>query len=103
MASFQTCDGGCGTASPDPKTGLYTQFLTVKAKREHGGYVSEEAIYCPECAHRVLGAMAPLDAPLQPFKPPRRPLISGLGLFWLCVLAVCIWLIVQAIAAMQHG
>lgn len=99
MAQLEKCDGGCGTISPDPTTRLYTHFLTVEAKREHGGYVREKAIYCRECAHRVLAAMAPLDKPLPPLKPlPQRPLISTAGIFWLCVGVAVVFVIQHSVS-----
>lgn len=96
MSTITVCDGKCGAVSPNPETGLHeaNHWLVVKALRKYGSpYVDDKGIYCRECAHRVLAAMAPLDTPLPPLKPlPRRPLVSAAGIFWLGVLAVGLWI-----------
>ena len=99
MAKLILCDGQCGAVSPNPETRLHeaNHWLEVEAKREHGGWVHQKRIYCRECAHRVLNAMEPLSKPLPALKPLSRPLLSAAGLFWLCVLATVVWLILKGV------
>lgn len=100
MADLIQCDGGCGKISPDPETRLHTVngWLTVAAKREHGGYISRKGVYCGDCAPRVLGAMNGSDEP-PPAPIIKRPIVSAIGLFWLFALGVAVLLTAKAVGA----
>lgn len=64
MATVFICDGGCGSQSPDPKSGLHeaNHWLRVRTGENHRfERVSDydDLLFCKLCEPRILAALTP--------------------------------------------